>query len=169
MDVYEAIGGRFSVRSYTDQPLEEDKLQRILSAAQAAPTARNRQMWKLVVVRDDAQRAALAAAADQPFIAEAAVVLAMVGLTPDETMYCRIPTDPVDCAIVLDHVTLAAAAEGLGTCWIGHFDQDKCREILGVPDSARIIELMPLGHPAVGPHAKGRRPLDELVCYDRLA
>ena len=169
MDVYEAIGNRFSVRSYEDKPIEEDKLERVLEAARSAPTARNRQEWRLVVVRDPRTRKALAKAAEQDFIAEAPVVLAMVGLTPDARMYCQIPTDPVDCAIVLDHVTLTAVSEGLGTCWIGHFDQAECCEILGVPDTASIIELMPLGYPAASPHGKGRKPLDDLVCYDQFA
>ena len=168
MDLYEAVDKRFSVRSYQDRPVEDAKLERVLDAARAAPSARNRQMWKLVVVRDADTRQSLANAAEQPFIGQAPVVLAIVGLTPEVAMYCRIPTDPVDCAIVLDHITLAAVAEGLGTCWIGHFDQDRCREILGVPDSASIIELMPLGYPAAAPHGKGRKPLDELVAYDRF-
>ena len=169
MELYGAIEGRFSVRSYLDKPVEEEKLQRILAAAQTAPTARNRQMWKLVVVRDEGIRKALAEAADQDFVGQAPITLAMVGLTPDETMYCDIPTDPVDCAIVLDHITLAAVAEGLGTCWIGHFDQKKCCDILGVSVSASIIELMPLGYPAVEKPQKGRKSLEELVCYDTLA
>jgi nitroreductase len=77
----------------------------------------------------------------------------------------------VDCAIAIDHMTLAAVAEGLGTCWIGHFEQDACRKILGIPDDAQIIELLPLGYPAGGaehPGSKPRKPLEELVCWDRF-
>ena len=96
----------------------------VLGAAVQAPTARNRQEWTLVVVRDAEQRRRLGEQAGQPFVGQAPVVLAIVGLTPTDAMHCQVPTDPVDCAIVLDHVTLAAVAEGLGTCWIGHFDQD---------------------------------------------
>ena len=169
MDVYEAMEKRFSVRSYEDKPIEDDKLDRVLGAARTAPTARNRQQWKLVVVRDAATREALAAGAEQPFLAQAPVILAMVGLTKDETMHCQVPTDPVDCAIVLDHVTLAAVAEGLGTCWIGHFDQDECAEILGVPATAKIIEMMPLGYPAAGASAKARKPMAGLTCSDRFS
>jgi len=169
MDVYEAMEKRFSVRSYEDKPIEDDKLDRVLGAARTAPTARNRQQWKLVVVRDAATREALAAGAEQPFLAQAPVILAMVGLTKDETMHCQVPTDPVDCAIVLDHVTLAAVAEGLGTCWIGHFDQDECAGILGVPGTAKIIELMPLGYPASGAGAKERKPIAGLTCSDRFS
>ena len=112
----------------------------------------------------------LAKAAGQPFIGEAPLVIAMGGLTPDATMHCGIPTDPVDCAIAIDHMTLAAAAEGLGTCWIGHFEQDECCKILGVPDSAKIIELLPMGYPAGEPKTeKPRKPADQVICYDKLA
>jgi nitroreductase len=168
MDVYEAIEGRFSVRVYTDRPVEEDKLQRVLEAGRSAPTARNRQEFRLVVVRDEAIREKLAAAAGQPFIGSAPVVIAVVGLTPDAAMFCTVPTDPVDCAIVITHLTLAAVAEGLGTCWIGHFDQDQCRAILGVPETAKIVELLPIGYPDASPPEKKRKSLDELVRYDRF-
>ena len=95
------------------------------------------------------------------------MVIAVVGLTPDAVMHCGVPTDPVDCAIVIDHMTLAAVAEGLGACWVGHFDQGACREILGVPASARIIELLPLGYPADKPPSrKKRKAIGELVCDD---
>jgi len=170
MDLYEAIRRRRSVRAYSGAPVEPEKLQRVLDAARLAPTARNRQQFRIVVVRDAATRRALAEAAGQDFLAQAPVVLAAVGLTPGDRMHCQIPTDPVDCAIVLDHIALAAAAEGLGTCWIGHFDQDACRRILFVPDGARIIELMPLGHPA-GPPAgpRPRKSLDELVAWEKFS
>jgi len=169
MDLYEAIRKRYSVRAFLDKEVEKDKLDRILEAARLAPSASNRQEWKLIVVRDAEVQQALAQAAEQPFVGQAPVVIAAVGLTPQQTMYCDVPTDPVDCAIVLEHVALAATAEGLGTCWIGHFKQDQCRKALGVPDSARVIELMPLGYPAVDPGAKTRKSLKETVCQDRFS
>ena len=170
MDLYEAIEKRFSVRSYQDKPIEDDKLRRVLDAGRIAPSARNRQQWKFIVVRDPAQRAKVAEAAEQPFVGEAPVVIAVVGMAPDEKMFCDIPTDPVDCAIAIDHMTLAAVAEGLGTCWIGHFRQDKCREVLSVPDGMKIVELLPLGYPAVEQKTdKPRKALEEVVCYDRFS
>ena len=98
------------------------------------------------------------------------MIVAVVGTTPDYKMHCDVPADPVDCAIAIDHMTLAAVAEGLGTCWIGHFDQGKCCKILSVPSSAKIIELMPLGYPAdAGGGAKTRKSLDEMVCDDKFS
>lgn len=172
MDVYEAIERRCSVRSYEDRAVEEDKLRRILEVARIAPSASNRQEWKFVVVRDEKLRAALTEAAEQPFLASAPIIIAIVATETTKVMSCGVPASPVDCAIATDHMTLAAVAEGLGTCWIGHFDQDACREILGVPESATIIELLPMGYPAVAAKPKlpkTRKPLTEVVAWDRFA
>lgn len=169
MDLYEAIENRYSVRSYEAGPVAPEKLERVLSAARLAPSARNLQDWKLVVVQDASIRKQLAEAAEQPFVGQAPVVLAMVCLEPDRTMHCGVPAGPVDCAIAIDHMTLAAVAEGLGTCWIGHFDQDACRRILRVPPSAQIIEMLALGRPAAQAGTKKRKALDELICHDQFA
>lgn len=166
MDVYEAITKRYSVRAYEDRPVEEDKLQRILDAGRLAPSARNLQAWKFVIARDEQLRAALAKAADQSFLAEAPIIIAVVSIEPDRKMYCGIAAGPVDCAIAIDHMTLAAVAEGLGTCWIGHFDQDACCELLAVPPKAKIIELLALGYPAAAAPPKKRKAISEVVSYD---
>jgi nitroreductase len=163
MDVYEAIRARRSVRAYQDKAVEDDKLQRILDAGRLSPSARNRQERKFIVVRDADRRQAVAGACDQAWMTHAPAIVAVVGTTPDAVMHCGVPTDPVDCAIAIDHMTLAAVAEGLGTCWIGHFNQDPCRRLLAVPDGATIIELMALGYPAESPEPRPRKPLDEVV------
>lgn len=170
MELYQAIEKRYSVRSYQDKPVEEDKLRRVLNAARLAPSGSNRQPWKFIVVRDAKVRRDLAVACnDQSFIAEAPVVIAGVGLMADRVMSCQVPGDPVDLAIALEHIALAATAEGLGTCWIGAFDQDKVRAVLGVPRTAKVIEVMPLGYPADSPRTKSRKDISEIVCYDRFA
>lgn len=163
MELYEAIRKRYSVRAYQDRDVEQDKLRRVLDAGRLAPSARNRQERKFVVVRQDERRRALAEAADQPWIAQAPVLVAVVGTTPDYVMHCGVPADPVDCAIAIDHMTLAAVAEGLGTCWLGHFDQDACRRLLSVPSGATIIELLTVGYPAGEPSPKRRKEFDEVV------
>ena len=169
MDVYEAIEKRFSVRAYQDKPVEDDKLLRVLEAGRSAPSARNRQEMKFVVVRDPQQRAGVVKAAEQEWMASAPVIIAVVGTTPDVKMLCQVPTDPVDCAIAIDHMTLAAVAEGLGTCWIGHFDQKACCKVLGVPETAKIVELLTLGYPAAEQPPRKRQPLDKMLCHDRFA
>lgn len=168
MDLYEAIKSRYSVRSYLNKPVEQEKLDRILDAARLAPSGSNRQPWKFVVVRDAETRKKLVpACSNQEFVGEAPVVIAGVGLMPDRMMSCGVPGDPVDVAIALEHVALAATAEGLGTCWIGSFHQDQIRALLGVPANAKVIEVMTLGYPADHPRPKIRKPMKELVCHDQ--
>ncbi|HUU58050.1 MAG TPA: nitroreductase family protein, partial [Phycisphaerae bacterium] len=79
---------RCSVRVFLDKPVEDDKLRRVLDAGRLSPSARNRQARKIVVVRDPERREALAAAADQAWIAKAPVLLAMVGTDPNSVMHC---------------------------------------------------------------------------------
>ena len=174
MDVYEAINKRCSVRSYQAKPVEQDKLLRVLEAGRLSPSARNAQNRKFIVVRDATTRRGLEQGSGQAFVGQAPVVIAVVTPEPKRLMHCGVPVAPVDCAIAIDHMTLAAVAEGLGTCWVGHFEQDACRKVLGVPDDAQIIELLTLGYPSTGAEApkdkaQARKPLTELVCWDKYS
>jgi nitroreductase len=169
VEVYEAIRTRKSVREYRDTEVEQEKLERILEAARLAPSASNRQEWRFVVVRDQGKREQLATeAAKQPFIAGAPVLLVCCAQTDHHRMRCGIECYPVDVAIAIDHITLAAAAEGLGTCWIGAFDPKVVRRVLSIPESIEIVELLPLGYPAdPAPVPKSRHPLKDIVRYER--
>ena len=168
MDTFEAIEKRRSVRSYTDQPVEDEKLGKVLEAGRLAPSANNRQEWKFVVVRDRALRARLVEAArGQKFVGEAPVVIAACAVEHEHIMACGHPCHLLDVAIALDHMSLAARALGLGTCWIGAFDQDAVREILDIPDDVEVIELMPLGYPVAWPDARARKDMGAAVCYER--
>ncbi len=167
MDVQQAIRERYSVRSYEDRPVEPAKLEAVLEAARLAPSGSNRQPWKFVVVQDADRREAMkAACGGQKFVAAAPVVIAAVGILPDRVMSCDIPGDPVDVAIAIDHMTLTATELGLGTCWVGAFDQDAVRSVLGIPDSAKVIEVLALGYPADSAKPKERKTLDEVVCWE---
>jgi len=169
MDIHALIRARRSVRAYQNRPLSDEVLARLLEAARWAPSARNLQPYRFVVVRDEDRRQALARAAnEQLFIAGAPVVIAAVSLEPERVMSCEVPTYPVDVAIAVDHLTLAAAAEGLGTCWIGAFQQAAVKEILGVPDTCKVVILLPVGYPADEPGERIRKPLEELVCREQF-
>jgi len=170
MDVYEAIHKRRSVRAYQNRPVEDEKLRRIFEAARLAPSAANRQPWKFVLVKDRKRRQDLAEAAHgQSFVGEAPVVIAAVALRPDYIMSCDVPGYAVDLAIAVDHITLAAVAEGLGTCWIGAFNQERAREILEIPENYKIVALLPLGYPADEGGPKMRKPLEEIICYEKFS
>lgn len=181
MNVMEAIARRRSVRSYSDQPVPDEVLLRILEAGRLAPSARNMQDWKFVVVKDQEQRQRLAEAAkNQEFVGQAPVVIAACG-TSEYVMTCGQLTYPIDVAIAVDHMTLAAVEEGLGSCWIGAFHEDKVKAILGIPKAVRVVALLPLGYPAETKVAqalkakvdwaasKPRKPLAEIVAYDKWA
>ena len=167
MEFLDLVKARYAVRSYLPRPVEEEKFNRILEAVRLAPSGSNRQPWKFVVVRDAEVRRRLAVAcAGQRFIAEAPVVIAGVGLMPERIMSCGVPGDPVDVAIALEHLALSATAEGLGSCWIGAFDQDAVRAVLGIPEAAKVIGVMTVGYAADAPRPKNRKPLSEIITYD---
>jgi nitroreductase len=169
VDVYEAIALRKSVRKYEERDVDEETVQRLLEAARIAPSASNRQEWRFVVVRDAEMRGKLMAAADnQKFVARAPVVLACCAETNNHVMKCRQQCYPIDVAIAVDHITLCAVQEGLGTCWIGAFDEDKVKELLNIPKHIRVVELLTIGYPQdPSPRAKKRLPLEEIVKYEK--
>ena len=168
MDFLELVSSRYAVRSYQSRPVEQDKLEHVLEAVRLAPSGSNRQPWRFVIVRDaETRRRLVPACANQQFVAQAPVVVAGVGLMPERIMRCGMPGDPIDVAIAMEHLALAATAEGLGTCWIGAFYQEQVREVLGIPDSVAVVEMMTLGYPADNPRPKSRKLMDEIVCYDR--
>ena len=168
MEVIEVIRQRRSVRVYQDRPVERDKIERLLEAARLAPSASNRQEWRFVVVTDaDTLRALAGAACDQEFVGRAPVVIAACAETDGHVMRCGQPCYPIDVAIAVDHITLQAAAEGLGTCWIGAFYEDPVKELLGIPPEIRVVELLTVGYPAGSPRPLSRLPVKNLVHWER--
>jgi len=169
MNVMEAIKKRCSVRSYQDRPVEREKVDKILEAARLAPSASNRQEWRFVVVQDrDARQRLMKAAKNQPFVGEAPVVIACCAKTDNHIMTCGQMCYPIDMAIAIEHMALEATEEGLGTCWVGAFYEDQVREILGIPQDIRVVELLALGYPAKPPSTrKDRLSIEEIVMHER--
>jgi nitroreductase len=166
MDLFDAITSRRSIRSYDAQPVEDEKLAQVLEAGRLAPSANNRQDWLFVVVRDAATREKLVPACrDQKFIGEAPVVIVICATDAEYRMRSGLRIAAVDSSIAVDHMTLAARALGLGTCWIGAFDADKVAEVLDLDDDVAPAHVMPLGYPAEDPEARPRKPLAEVVRY----
>jgi nitroreductase len=168
MDVYTAVSTRKSVRAYQDKDVPEEVLGRILQAARLAPSASNRQEWRFVVVRDPEKRRRLVPIArNQRFVGEAPVVLACCAETDEHMMSCGQQCYPIDVAIAVDHITLCAVAEGLGTCWIGAFNEEQVKSLLDIPDEIRVVALLPLGYPVdPAPARKSRLPIEKIVKYE---
>jgi nitroreductase len=168
MQFSELIRKRYSVRAYKPDPVEDEKLQQVLEAARLAPTAANRQPFQLIVIHTAGREAELRHIYGRDWFVQAPLVICACG-TPakgwvrgDGKSYCDI-----DVAIAMDHLILAAADLGLGTCWIGAFDPAAAREVLGLPDGVEPIAFTPLGYPADQPRAKKRKPLSDLVRHER--
>jgi nitroreductase len=169
MEFKETMIKRQSIREYEDKPVPQDKLNRILEAARLAPSGSNRQPWKFIVVKDSQRRRELAQAANgQTFVGQAPVIITAVATDPDRIMSCGIPSYAVDLAIAITQMTLAAVDEGLGTCWIGAFSQDKVKEILGVPAKYKVVTVLPVGYPKRESMTKMRKSLEEVVCYEKF-
>ena len=177
MKVLEAIHVRRSVREYDAAPIPEDVMAHMKDALRFAPSACNHQPWKFALVSDAALKEKLTDAANgQHFIAEAPVIVVGVGF-PDRA-YQRMGgygnSIDVDLAIALDHLTLAATAEGLGTCWIGAFDEAEVKVLLNVPAEAKIVAMTPIGYPArpdmIHPIEDAKRkPAEEIFVNDKFS
>ena len=168
MDVREAVAKRRSVRAYKDQPVSQETVNALLEAAHLAPSANNRQDWKFIIIRDKEVIANIAEISGQDFIATAPLVIAGVGLNPTRIMRCDVPAYVVDVTIALTQITLVATSLGLGSCWIGGFPQNPIRDLLGVPESYKIVQLLTLGYPADTPKTRSRKPLTEIVSYNHF-
>lgn len=168
-DCLAAILSRGSVRKFTDDSVPENDVGRILEAGFSAPSAGNRQPWRVVVVRNESTRDRLAMAAyDQRFITEAPVVL-VVCAVPEEsaeryrergrTLYVL-----QDTAALTENILLAAHIMGYGACWIGAFDEGLVGGVVNVPDEMRPVAIIPIGKPLrPAPERRNRRDLSEVV------
>lgn len=169
MNIYEVIRKRKSIRSFKDKPVEKEKLIRVLEAAHLAPSASNRQEWRFVVVQDKTTLKQLSAAANnQKPVGEAGAVIACCAETDGHLMSCGQASYPIDVAIAMDHITLVAVEEGLGTCWIGAFSENKVKGILSIPEQIRVVELLTIGYPVDDKEIpKSRLPMAQIVKWEK--
>ncbi len=173
MDFYDVIRTRRSIRSFRTDNIEDQVLNRVLDAARVAPSGSNRQPWRFIVVKDRETRNLLVPACrDQKFLAEAPAVVAICSLEipSNRGNYMGEFSVLVDVSIAFDHLLLAARREGLGTCWIGAYDNNEVKKILGVPEKVQVAALTPLGYPK-DPEAfqsvKDRKNLKDIVYYEK--
>ncbi|MCU0852094.1 MAG: nitroreductase family protein [Thermoplasmata archaeon] len=161
MDVMAAIQARKSIRKYEDKPIPKELLDNLLESARLAPSANNAQKWSIIVITDkELLRKLVPASGNQRFVGECSAYL--VGVAEPGAHYSAI-----DMTIALDHLTLYAVEKGLGTCWIGDFDEAMVKEILGIPKERAVPICLTLGFPAQAPPARRRKKLSELFHMDR--
>lgn len=169
MSVLETIRMRRSVRRYRKDPIPEEALFRVMEAARLAPSGKNLQPWKFIIVKDQELKERLAQASfGQHFIAKAPLVIVACGF-PDKCyahMGRYMKSWPVDVTIALEHLILQAQEEHLGTCWIGAFEEKQVKSILDIPEEVRVLALTPLGYPDESPPFRRRKNLEEIISYD---
>jgi len=171
MPLIDLMRARYSLRSFADRPVDRDTLLPVLEAARIAPSACNNQPWHFLVIQDPATRAALSACYPRDWLRTAPVVI----------VCCAEPAKAwrrhdgknhadIDVAIAVDHLTLAAAEAGLGTCWICAFDVAKAKTLLQLPAGIEPVALIPIGYPAqdaapAAMHAR-RKSVAEIVHWE---
>ncbi len=168
MEFNDVIKNRYSVRSYKNDDVEDEKLQTVLEAARLAPTAHNYQPFQLIVVKTAGREKELERIYPAKFFTDAPMVICACAV-PDEgwTRNDGKNYAEVDTTIVMDHIILTATSLGLGTCWIGKFDEKEARKILDIPDDVVPILFTPLGYPDMAQHDRKRKPIEEFVRYDK--
>jgi nitroreductase len=171
MDVLEAVRGRRSIRAFKDKDVPEETVERLIEAAQWAPSAGNIQPWEFVIVRKPETKRLLAEAALQQFFIDEAPVVIVVCADENrsfegygargKTLYCL-----QDTAAAIQNMLLSAYSLGLGACWIGAFKEEEAKEILRAPAGIRPVAIIPVGHPAESPSPTRRRPMRQIVHHE---
>ncbi|HHW75115.1 MAG TPA: nitroreductase [Firmicutes bacterium] len=168
MDLYETLTGRRSIRRYTEDPVSDEALLKVLEAARIAPSWENRQCWRFIIVRERSVKEKLAASLPERNPCRRAITAAPIVIVlcadpaasgqPDGKEYYLL-----DAGLAMQQLMLAAHAEGLGTCWVAWFKEAVAREACNVPAPYRVVALTPLGVPARRPSPRPRKALSEIV------
>jgi nitroreductase len=168
MNVLEVIQTRRSLRTYLDKPVEREKLEYILEAARLAPSWKNMQCWRFIVVEELTGRQALADSMGESNPGRKALLSA-----PIVVVLCAVPKESevwegkdymmLDAGLAMEHLILAATEQGLGTCWQGLFTEEKVRQALNVPDDVRVVAMTPLGYAAEERRPRPRKSTAEIV------
>jgi len=187
MEVLEAIKTRRSIRQYKTTPVDDKTLELVLEAARWAPSWKNTQCWRFIVVRDGRIKAEIAnclikskrgdvfvdnagtmAVKQAPVLIVACAELGKSGLNAGVFATDKGDWYMFDTALAMQNLVLAAQAMGLGTVHLGLFDAKKAAEILGVPEGFCVVSMTPLGYPDEQPAVRPRKELSEIVFYDRF-
>ena len=177
MDFMELVKTRNSVRSYKPDPVEDEKLKQILEAARLAPSWANMQCWRFIVVTDKEKIKEIARVKGNTWLKKVPVVIVACANPKKSGSRAGLEYYAVDVAIAFEHMVLAATELGLGTCWIGYFDERAVKKLLGIPKNVRVVALTPVGYPTEKESgrdkvtravlkSKDRLPMKDIVCYD---
>jgi nitroreductase len=170
MELQNAIRNRYSVRNFTDKAVSRSEIEKILEWTSLAPSAVNFQPWHFIVISRKDKLETIRSVYHRQWLQTAPVIV--VACVNHRESWKRGSDGhdfgEVDTSIAIDHLTLAATANGLGTCWICNFDVTRCKQILNLPEYLEPLALIPLGYPAGTSPAKNRKPLQEIVSWEEF-
>jgi nitroreductase len=171
MDFFEAVKARHSIRAFQSRPIEEEKMNRIIETVNLAPSAGDLQAYEIVVVKDSRRKNELVrAAGGQSFLSEAPVCLVVLAYPERSSrkygrrgseLYCL-----QDATIATAYAQLAISALGLGSAWVGAFDEEAVAKVVEAPRSKRPIAILPIGYAGETPEITPRRRIGEIVCSE---
>lgn len=166
MEFFELINKRYSVRAYQQKPVEKERLQKVLEAASLAPTAANKQPFRLFVIYTQGRESELKRVYGRDWFCRAPIVICACAVNSEAwTRMDGKNYAEIDATIAMDHLILAAADQGLGTCWVAAFNPAAAREVLKLSRDEEPIAFTPLGYPADELKPKKRKALSSLVRY----
>lgn len=165
MSAIDVIMTRRSIRRYETRAIPEESLSLILEAGRMAPSAANRQPWHFIVVRDQGLKEKLSKWRYTPFLKDSAAIIVGCG---DRSLPQLERWTDVDVAIALENMVIAAWSLGIGSCWIGGFQEQEVKELLAIPEDIKVVALLSLGYPAEQPAPRTKKPLEEIVHHDKF-
>mgnify|MGYP001122967184 CR=1 FL=1 len=167
-DILNVIEERKSIRGFEDRPVEKEKLLKIVEAARLAPTARNRQEWKTIIITDrKIIKEMVKVCNGQKWVETAGAIFVPVSTENEYIMRCGVNGGVVDTTIVLQTIVLEAQNQGLGSCYIGSFYQDKIKKLLNIPEKYRVIQVLPVGYPKAEGGPRKRKEIEEFYSFER--
>ncbi len=165
--IMDVIKSRRSIRKMKKTPISEETLNTLLEAARLAPSWANLQCWHFIVIKDEEKKHQLAeAGGPREAMINAPVILVACAYPKESGNRDNQQYYMLDIGIAVEHIVLEAEAQGLGTCWVGWFDEAGVRDILKIPDQVRVVALMPIGYPDESPEARSRKSLQEIVYWN---
>ena len=164
----ECFTQRYSCRAYKDNSIEKAKLANIIEAARLSPSAKNIQPWKLVLIQDKQKLSSLINVCKQEFPSKAPLVIAVCCNNLEHIMSCGHPSSLADGFGMTMSILLQASAEGLGSCWLGAFNQEKAAELINLPEDYSVLSLISIGYADDNPTTQTKKSTEEIVVYDNF-
>jgi nitroreductase len=164
MSLIDSILSRRSIRHYEPKAIPKELLDKILEAGRMAPSAANKQSWHFIVITDDALKHELSKGLFTRFLKNAPITI--VGCAHQDRIAGR--WSKISTAIALQNMVIAAWAMGIGSCWIGSFQEDKVKQLLAIPQNWDVVALIPFGYPAKIPEPKRKKPIEAITSFNRF-